>query len=159
MPRFDGQVLRFRRNRFHARFPKDYFYTASHFWFREHAPGRLHIGMTDFATRMLGEVVEFDFEVEPGNEVRPGEVVGWMEGFKAVTDIYCVAAGTFLGPNPAALNDPGLICKDCYGEGWLYAVEGEGDPRRMTVEEYAKHLNETIDKLEQKPWQSGEESD
>ena len=96
-------TVRFKRSRFLARFPKDYLFSPSHFWLFEHSPGRFRIGMTDFATRMLGEIVEFDFEVAKGDAVKPGDVVGWMEGFKAVADIYCVAEGTFLGTQPEIL--------------------------------------------------------
>lgn len=155
MARFDGETTLFKRSRFLARFPTEYRYTASHFWLHEQESGRFRIGLTDFATRMLGEIVELDFEIEPGVEVQPGDVVGWMEGFKAVADLYCVARGKFLGANPAVLENCELICNDCYGEGWLYLVEGETDAEAMDVKGYASLLNETIDTMEEKPWQTG----
>ena len=148
-------TVRFKRSRFLARFPKDYLFSPSHFWLFEHAPGRFRIGLTDFATRMLGEIVEFDFEVAQGDAVKPGDVVGWMEGFKAVADIYCVAEGTFLGPNPKSYDNAELLCSDSYGAGWLYEVEGQPDPQVVSVEQYVELLNETIDTMEEKPWQSG----
>lgn len=158
----DGERLKFKRSRFVARFPMDYLYSPSHFWLFEYEPGRWRVGLTDFATRMLGEIVEFDFESERGEalpagaRVRPGDVIGWMEGFKAVADVYCVADGVFLEANPRALEDPELVCKDCYGDGWLYAVEGRPDPGATGVKEYAELLNETIDTMEEKPWQSAD---
>ncbi|MCH7839058.1 MAG: hypothetical protein IID38_02325 [Planctomycetes bacterium] len=59
-----------------------------------------HVGLTKFVTRMLGEPVELDFEVEPSAEMNVGQVIGWLEGFKAVTDVYCVLPGQFEGVNP-----------------------------------------------------------
>lgn len=154
MPRPEGETVRFKRSRFLARFPKDYLYSPSHFWLHEHQPGRFHIGLTDFATRMLGEIVEFDFEVGVGQAVKPGDVVGWMEGFKAVADLYCVAEGDFVGANKAAFDNVELVCKDSYGAGWLYEVVGQPDPGALSIEDYLSLLNETIDTMEEKPWQS-----
>ena len=156
MARSADETVRFKRSRFLARFPKDYLYSPSHFWLCEHEPGRWRIGLADFATRMLGEIVEFDFEIAPGDAVKPGSMIGWMEGFKAVADIYCVAEGTFLGPNPKSYENADLVCSDSYGEGWLYAVEGRPDTQVLNVESYVELLNETIDTMEEKPWQSGQ---
>jgi len=54
-----------------------------------------------FAARMLGEMVEYEFSVAAGAPVEVGQSIGWVEGFKAVSDLYSVAAGEFLGSNPA----------------------------------------------------------
>lgn len=153
MPRPAGETVPFKRSRFVARFPKDYLYSPSHFWLHEYEAGRFHVGLTDFATRMLGEIVEFDFEVASGDAVRPGDVVGWMEGFKAVADLYCVVEGTFLGANPKSFADAEIVCSDTYGDGWLYAVEGRPDAP-LGVDEYLTLLNETIDTMEEKPWKA-----
>ena len=132
MARASADDVRFKRSRFVARFPRDYRYSPAHFWLCPEGEGeggaqRWRIGLTSFATRMLGEIVEFDFEAKPGKAVSPGDVVGWVEGFKATADLFCVASGTFVGGNPTALDDPELVCKDPYGEGWLYHLDGEPD--------------------------------
>jgi glycine cleavage system H protein len=154
MARPKGETVRFQRSRFLARFPKDYLYSPSHFWLHEYEPGRFHVGLTDFATRMLGEIVEFDFEVASGDAVRPGDVVGWMEGFKAVADLYCVAEGVFLGANPKSFENAEIVCADAYGDGWLYAVEGRPDEQAVGVDGYLALLDETIDTMEEKPWKA-----
>lgn len=146
--------VRFKRNRFAARFPADYLYSGAHFWLSEATPGLWRIGLTSFATRMLGEIVEFDFEVAPGDPVRPGVTVGWVEGFKAISDLYCVAEGKFGGGNPEAMGNAELVCQDPYGQGWLYSVTGSPDEKAMNVEGYMDLLNLTIDKMQEKPWQS-----
>ena len=156
MVRASKDDVRFKRSRFVARFPRDYRYSPAHFWLAEESPGRWRIGLTGFATRMLGEIVELDFETEVGAEVDPGTVVGWIEGFKAAADLFCVAQGTFAGGNPKALDDPELVCKDPYGDGWLYAVEGEPEEQALDVDGYLEMLGETIDQMEERPWQGGE---
>ncbi len=150
------ETVRFQRSRFIARLPKDYLYSPAHFWLAEQSPGRWHIGLTSFATRMLGEIVEVDFEVAPEAPVASGQVVGWMEGFKATADLFCVADGRFAGGNEEVLEDAEKVCADPYGSGWLYAVDGTPDPQAIPVEGYLELLGETIDAMEEKPWQAPE---
>lgn len=144
------QFIRFKRDRFSARLPARYLFCRSHFWLAEAEPGLWHVGLTNFATRMLGEIVEFDFEAKPGAAVAPGAVVGWIEGFKAISDLYCAAAGEFIGGNPEAMADAALVCAEPYGRGWLYAVRGQPDPEAVDVQGYVEHLGLTIDKMQGK---------
>lgn len=148
--------VKFKRSRFVARFPSDYLYSPAHFWLHESEPGTWKIGLTSFATRMLGELVELDFEASPGQALEAGEVVGWVEGFKATADLFSVAEGSFAGGNPAVLENAELVCADPYGEGWLYRVEGKPDAQATDVEGYLAMLGETIDAMEEKPWQTPE---
>ncbi|MBN1442020.1 MAG: glycine cleavage system protein H [Planctomycetes bacterium] len=149
------ETLHFRRHHFSARLPVRYRYTESHFWLDEVRPGDWCIGLTSFATRMLGEIVEFDFEVEPGETVAAGDELGWIEGFKAVSTIYCVAAGRFGGHQPLVKEDPELICSDPLERGWLYSiVEGEPDPGALDVRGYIAFLEQTIDRMRDEPWKS-----
>ncbi len=153
-PTDTGELIRFKRNRFVARFPRLYRYSLAHFWLAEEEPGEWRVGLTHFATRMLGEIVEFDVESPVGSTLETGTVIGWIEGMKAVTDLFCVASGELLGLNPVALEDIEKVCKDPYGEGWLYAVRGEPDPDTVSVEAYLEKLGETIDAMEEQPWRS-----
>ena len=96
---------------------------------------------------MLGELVEFDFEVAQGTQVRVGQVIGWLEGFKAVTDLYCPISGTFAGANPDLVEKITLIRSDPYGRGWLYTVGGEPGDDLMDAKSYSAMLDGTIDKM------------
>ena len=49
------------------------------------------IGFTKFALRMLGDLVELNLPDTPDLPVEVGQTIGWAEGFKAVSDLYCVA--------------------------------------------------------------------
>lgn len=147
-------LIKFKRNRFVARFPRQYRYSLAHFWLAEEEPGEWRVGLTHFATRMLGEIVEFDVETPVGETLETGTVIGWIEGMKAVTDLFCVASGELLGLNPEALEDIEKVCKDPYGSGWLYAVKGCPDPDTVDVEAYLEKLGETIDAMEEQPWRS-----
>ncbi len=60
--------------------------------------------------------------------MQSGQILGWVEEFKALSDIYGIADGVFRGLNPGLREKIALISKDCYGAGWLYMVEGSPDP-------------------------------
>ena len=66
MPRMGDPYLAYQRSKFSTRLPTDRLFTEGHFWLAAGEEGRQRIGFTRFATRMLGEVVEFEFEVQPG---------------------------------------------------------------------------------------------
>ena len=152
-------TVAYRRSRFSSRLPVPYRYTASHYWLRESEPGIWQVGFTKFATRMLGEMVEFEFKVERGARVEVGQVVGWTEGFKAMSDIYSAAYGEFLGPNPAVAENITLIDSKPYDEGWLYQVRGFPDPAHTDVNGYIAILDATIDKMLRSRHDEGERHD
>jgi glycine cleavage system H protein len=140
-------TLLYRRARFVTRLPVGRLYSPSHFWIAEHEPGIWRVGFTRFATRMLGEIVEHEFQVEAGAPVESGQMIGWIEGFKAISDIYSVAEGKFAGANPALAERIELLGKEPYEAGWLYAIEGKPDSRCTDVHGYVALLDATIDKM------------
>lgn len=143
----DPEVLRYRRSRFATRLPVGRRYSRGHLWAGPQEDSLWRIGFTQFATRMLGEPVEVDFEVAVGDPIELGQEVGWIEGFKAVTDIYTPLPGRFAGPNPNLATRVELVDEDPYGEGWLFLVEGAPGADLTDVEGYAGFLDETIDRM------------
>lgn len=153
------ETVYYKRSRFSSRLPLGYRYTPSHYWLRESEDGIWQVGFTKFATRMLGEMVEFEFKVASGAAIESGQVIGWTEGFKALSDVYSAASGEFLGANPALSGAITLIDHDPYGEGWLYTVRGAPDPRSMDVNGYIAVLDATIDTMLRSRHQQGETHD
>jgi glycine cleavage system H protein len=141
------EFVRYKRSRFSARLPVDRLYTRSHYWLQQDASGLWRIGLTKFATRMLGDIVEYELGVKPSEAVEVGQPIGWIEGFKAVSDIYCTASGRFAGTNDGLAKDITLLESDSYGAGWLYAVDGEPDPDGLSVQEYVHVLDATIERM------------
>jgi glycine cleavage system H protein len=139
--------VQYKRSRFSTRLRADRLYTPSHSWLMEQEAGVWRIGFTKFATRMLGEPVELDYEVELDGAVRKGEIVGWVEGFKAVTDLFCPMDGTFAGGNPDLSDDIAIVQTDSYGRGWLYAINGTRPDDAVDVNGYVNILDSTIDKM------------
>ena len=139
------KTLFYKRSHFVTHLPVDYLYSRSHFWLARQTNGDWRIGLTKFATRMLGDMVDHGFEIEANASVAVGQIVGWVEGFKAISDVYCVATGNFLGSNPALREKISLIDKQPYADGWLYAVNGTPDEKCLDVNAYRDHLDRAID--------------
>jgi glycine cleavage system H protein len=144
------ETLHYRRSHFVTRLPVGHLYAPSHAWLApapEGPVGRWRVGLTKFALRMLGELVELQFSRNPGDPVQPGDVIGSIEGFKALSDLYCVGSGRFAEGNPAVLEAVEQVSRDPYRAGWLYAFDGEPDGRTLDVQGYRQLLDETIDRI------------
>jgi glycine cleavage system H protein len=96
---------------------------------------------------MLGDPVEMDFEVKVEELVETGQEIGWIEGFKAVSDIYAPLTGRFRGANEVLLQDLELLRRDPFDKGWMYLLEGEPGPECIELDAYAAVLDETLDKM------------
>jgi glycine cleavage system H protein len=144
--------IRFKHSRFSARFPATYRYSKSHYWMEQVAddPGLWRVGFTKFATRMLGELVDADFSVQQGEEIQPGQEIGWVEGFKATSDVFSVMSGAFSGKNPILEVDACIVRSDPYRDGWLYAVRGEPESESFDVTGYVELLRQTIGRMQAK---------
>ncbi len=140
----------YKRSNFVTHLPTDCLYSPSHFWLREIEPGRWRVGFTKFATRMLGEIVEVQWEKADAAPVASGEIIGSIEGFKAISDIYCVADGRFAGGNSALRDDIELVSREPYADGWLYTVEGRPDMKCTDLAAYRALLDTTIDRILEK---------
>jgi glycine cleavage system H protein len=143
-------TLFYKRSTFVTHLPTDRLYSPSHFWLAQEPEGRWRIGFTKFATRMLGEIVDHQWEAVAGSAVNPGQIIGSIEGFKALSDLYCAASGTFIEGNPAIRENIALVGERPYDEGWLYRIEGVPDPKCLSIEAYRALLDSTIDRILEK---------
>lgn len=146
----------YKRATFVSHLPREHLYMHSHSWLAATGPERRHwrVGYTKFALRMLGEIVDVRLEKLPGEMIEPGEVLGTIEGFKALSDVFCVGSGRFSRSNPALTSKLEFLAEHPYDEGWLYEFEGEPDSRAMDVEGYRNLLDATIDRMLQKERES-----
>ncbi len=140
----------YKRSNFVTHLPADCLYSPSHFWLARECDGRWRVGFTKFATRMLGEIVDLQWEKKEGDAVASGEIIGSIEGFKAISDIYCVADGRFGGGNAALRERIEAVGGDPYGAGWLYLVEGTPDAKCFDLASYRALLDTTIDRILEK---------
>ncbi|PLX08297.1 MAG: glycine cleavage system protein H [Marinilabiliales bacterium] len=102
-------------------FPENLKYAESHEWLRIEGDEAV-VGITEFAATHLGDIVFIEIETE-GEELDKGESFGTIEAVKTVSDSYMPVAGEVIEVNEAILDDPALVNKDCYGEGWLIKIK------------------------------------
>ena len=145
----EGTVF-YKRATFVTHLPQGALFSPSHYWLLAEEGGVWRVGFTKFATRMLGDLVDHQFEKEKGAEVAAGEIVGSVEGFKAISDLYSPVKGKFVEGNAALQRDPDIIGSDPYGAGWLFKIVGEPDERCGDVESYRQLLDATIDRMLEK---------
>jgi glycine cleavage system H protein len=143
-------TLFYKRATFVTHLPVEHLYTPSHNWLSRVSEGEWRVGYTKFALRMLGELVDVKFDLKPEAPVQVGDIVGSIEGFKAISDIYSVAKGRFITGNSGLTSGLEFVKEMPYNEGWIYQVAGEPDPRAMNVEAYCALLDVTIDRILEK---------
>ena len=102
-------------------FPDELRYSADHEWVRLQGEEAV-IGITDFAQSELGDIVFVDVDKE-GENLKAGEVFGSIEAVKTVSDLMMPIAAEVLELNPALEENPELVNKDPYGQGWIIRVK------------------------------------
>ena len=102
-------------------FPENLKYTEDHEWIKVEGETAL-VGITDYAQKELGDIVFVDVTTE-GETLGAGEVFGNIEAVKTVSELLLPAAGEILELNPALVDDPSLVNKDPYGQGWIIKVK------------------------------------
>ena len=102
-------------------FPSDLKYTSEHEWVKVEA-GVATIGITDWAQGELGDIVFVELS-EAGAEVDKMEAFGTIEAVKAVSELYLPIAGKIVEINSLLEDDPMVINRDPYGDGWMIKIE------------------------------------
>jgi glycine cleavage system H protein len=116
-------------------------YTESHEWISEDA-GVATVGITDFAQAQLGDVVFLELP-RAGAKVAAGESFGVIESVKAASDLYAPAAGTISEVNERLAQNPELVNREPYGDGWLIKLTLSGSlPEKLLDEEAYQKLTQ-----------------
>lgn len=102
-------------------FPNDVKYTKEHEWIRLEGDVA-YVGITDYAQEQLGDIVFVDIQAE-GETLAADEVFGTIEVVKTISDLFLPVAGEILEQNEALADQPELVNKDPYGEGWLIKMK------------------------------------
>lgn len=108
--------------------PGDLRYTRDHEWIKINGTNAL-IGITDYAQGELGDIVFLEIETV-GELLEKGEVFGTVEAVKTVSDLFMPVSGKVVEINQKLENQPELVNKDPYGEGWLIKIEA-ADPEQI----------------------------
>ncbi|MBU3837273.1 MAG: glycine cleavage system protein GcvH [Candidatus Phocaeicola faecigallinarum] len=124
-------------------FPTNVKYTNEHEWIRFEGE-EAYVGITDYAQTQLGDIVFVDVPTE-GETLEKGETFGSIEVVKTVSDLFLPVGGEILEVNPALEENPELVNKDPYGEGWIIKIKptdsSEADDL-LDAEAYKQLINE-----------------
>lgn len=123
-------------------FPTDLKYTKEHEWIRLEGDVA-YVGITDYAQEQLGDIVFVDIQTE-GETLAADEVFGSIEVVKTISDLFLPVGGKILKQNEVLADQPELVNKDPYGEGWLIKMKPAADAdfdSLMDVEAYKALIN------------------
>ena len=102
-------------------FPQNLKYTNEHEWIR--VEGDIaYVGITDYEQEQLGDIVFVDIPTV-GETLEANETFGTIEVVKTISDLFLPVAGEVLEQNESLEENPELVNKDPYGEGWLIKMK------------------------------------
>lgn len=129
-----------------SEFPEGLYYHQEHAWAKVESPERVLIGMNDFFQKQAGEIVYVDLPFED-DEIKLGETCGKIQSGKWVGKLVAPVSGVVVEVNSALEDDPSLINKNPYGEGWIAAIKPENlDAELGSLLSKEPEIAESIDK-------------
>ncbi|KAL3966748.1 glycine cleavage system H protein, mitochondrial-like [Oreochromis aureus] len=92
-------------------------FTDKHEWIRVE-DGIGTVGISNFAQEALGDVVYCGLP-EVGTQLAQQDEFGALESVKAASELYSPLTGEVVEVNTLLADNPGLVNKSCYKDGWL----------------------------------------
>jgi glycine cleavage system H protein len=133
-----SQPLVFLMGKFEAEFPTDRLYAKNHMW-GQFVDGVWRFGFAAYAVRLLQDVYFLDWSVEAGASLTERQEIGQIESKKAESSLYAPIGGRLVRLNEELLSDPSAINLDKYAAGWLFEIDGAGQPL-LSPADYLEHL-------------------
>ena len=125
--------------------PSDLRYTAEHEYLKPTGDANVvQVGITDYAQGELGDVVFVELP-KVGNSYKAHDVFGTIEAVKAVSELYCPAAGEVVEVNSRLDAEPALVNSDPYGDGWMIKLRLKNPADQnglMDAAAYKGHIGE-----------------
>ncbi|MCE4611709.1 MAG: glycine cleavage system protein GcvH [Desulfurococcales archaeon] len=97
------------------------------------------VGVTDYAQKELKDVIGVELP-ERGSKVKKGDSAATIESIKATADVYSPVSGEIVEVNERLLEEPELINKDPYGDGWIFAVKIENPSELEALLDYQAYI-------------------
>ena len=122
--------------------PTNLSYTDQHEWLWLDPDRKAGVmGITDFAAHELGDVVYVQLP-EVGKALDQFAVLSEIESVKAVSEVFSPVSGEVLETNKALADQPELINKGPYAEGWILRLrlQDEGELAKLMDATYAELL-------------------
>ncbi len=98
--------------------PNDLLYTEEHEYIRRAGDDEIIVGITDYAQGELSDIVFVELP-DVGSSFDKMEPFGTIEAVKAVSELYTPVGGEVTAVNEALQDDPAVVNRDPYGDGWM----------------------------------------
>jgi len=125
--------------------PEELKYNETHEWAKfDPQNNQVTVGLSDFAVEQLGDIVFLELP-KVGTETKSGMSFGVIESVKAAADLYAPATGVITEVNDTLPDNPGLLQKDPYGQGWLIKIRIKSAEELnilLNAAAYGKHIAE-----------------
>ena len=102
--------------------PQDYCFHPGHTWVSREAPETARVGLDSFATNLMGKIDHIEV-IGPNRWVRQGQKLMTVHGGGAAIELLSPVEGVVMAINHDALQDPSLITRDPYKDGWIAMVK------------------------------------
>ncbi|XP_054856451.1 glycine cleavage system H protein, mitochondrial [Eublepharis macularius] len=105
------------------------------------------VGISNFAQEALGDVVYCSLP-EIGMKLNKQDEFGALESVKAASELYSPLTGEVTEINTALADNPGLVNKSCYQDGWLIKMTVDNPSELdelMSEEAYEKYIKSMED--------------
>lgn len=103
------------------------------------------MGISDYAQDQLSDIVFVEFDFEADDDVEAGEIIATIESVKAAGDVISPISGKVVEVNEKLTEEPEILNKDPYGDGWMYKIEmsdSSETEKLMSAKEYEKYISE-----------------
>jgi len=104
-----------------AQVPDNLLYTEEHEYILRANDDEIVIGITDYAQGELSDIVFVELP-EVGSTFTKMEAFGTIEAVKAVSELYIPVGGEVVAINDTLADDPAIVNRDPYGDGWMVRV-------------------------------------
>ena len=130
--------------------PENLRYHAGHSWLHRERMHVVKVGMDEFSAALAGKVDSIELP-KPGHWIRQGQKAWTLHRGEEKTDMVSPIEGEVVEINPALAQDPSLVRRDPYGEGWLMSVfvpDEESTGRNLLPKELVKGwMRQTVERL------------
>lgn len=103
-------------------FDADARYLQSHEWAKKENGNVFTVGLSSYAIEQLGDIVYMELP-EAGSEFKKDEPFGIVESVKSASDMYAPLSGKIVESNIGIIDNPDILKKDAYNEGWFIKIE------------------------------------
>ncbi len=122
------------------------YYSRDHVWIMEIDRNVFRIGITDYAAKMLEEIVFIQLP-SVNMLIRRGDPIAVLESVKTIAEVISPISGEILKINERLITEPELINLNPYNDGWIAEIKGEDNPplrEMMTATSYSNYIKRLL---------------